>query len=173
MAHDFYEELYRSEATIGIEEVLSHVPRKVTGDMNASLNAEYTSEEVKTTLFQMFPTNKAPGPDGFPTHFFQKHWNPCDKELTEIVIRLLNGEDSLEGIDSTFIVIIPKVQNLTSLSQFRPISLCNVVYKIASKVLANRLKKSLPGIVSEEKSSFVLGRLLQIMLSQHMNALIL
>jgi hypothetical protein len=79
----------------------------------------------------------------------------------------------MEGINSAFIFIISKVQNPTSLSQFCPISLCNVVYKIASKVLANRLKKSLPGIVSEEKSSFVLGRLLQIMLSQHMNALIL
>jgi hypothetical protein len=63
MAHDFYEDLYKSENTIGIEEVLSHVPRKVNGEMNETLNAAYTEEEVKTTLFQIFPS-KAPGPDG-------------------------------------------------------------------------------------------------------------
>jgi hypothetical protein len=74
MARGFYENLYKAENTIGIEEVLSHVPRKVTGDMNESLNAAYSKEEVKTALFQMFPT-KSPGPDGFPAHFFQKHWN--------------------------------------------------------------------------------------------------
>jgi hypothetical protein len=68
MAMDFYEDLYKSEGAIGIEEVLSHVPRKVSAVMNADLIADYTEEEVNTALFQMFPT-KAPGPEA---HFFQK-----------------------------------------------------------------------------------------------------
>ena len=118
--------------------------------MNEKLIAPYTEQEVKTALFQMFPT-KAPGPDGFPAHFFQKHWHICGEEVTNIVIRLLNGEDSPEEINRTFIVMIPKIKNPTSLSQYRPISLCNVVFKIASKVLANRLKQILPEIVSEEQ----------------------
>ena len=149
MTREFYEDLYKAEGTIGIEEVLSHVPRKVTNEMNTELESPYTSEEVKVALFQMFPT-KAPGPDGFPAHFFQKYWHLCNEEITNIVIRILNGDDSPKEINKTFIVIIPKVLNPTSLSQFRPISLCNVVYKIASKVLANRLKRILPEIVSEE-----------------------
>ena len=74
----------------------------------------------------MFPT-KAPGPDGFLAHFFQKHRNLCGEELTKIVIRILKGDDSAEEINKTFIVLIPKVQNPLLLSQFRPISLCNVV----------------------------------------------
>jgi hypothetical protein len=73
---------------------------------------------------------------------------------------LLNGDDSSEEINKTFIVLIPKVQNPTFLSQYRPISLCNLVFKIASKVLANQLKQILPQIVSEEKSAFVSGRLI-------------
>jgi hypothetical protein len=52
MAHDFYADLYKSENTIGMEEVLSHVPRKVSGEMNEALNADYTEEEVKVALFQ-------------------------------------------------------------------------------------------------------------------------
>jgi hypothetical protein len=109
MAQEFYEDLYKFEGTIGIEEVLSHVPRKVTREMNAELLAPYSELEVKNALFQMFPT-KAPGPDGFPAHFFQKHWNLCGKDITRIVIQILNGEDSPEEINETLIVLIPKVK---------------------------------------------------------------
>jgi hypothetical protein len=73
------------------------------------------------------------------------------------VIRLLKGEDDMHTI--TFIVLIPKVANLEELGQLRPISLCNVIFKIASKVAANRLKVCLTEIIAEEQSTFVLGRL--------------
>jgi hypothetical protein len=67
---EFFKDLYTSEAVIGTEEVLSQVPCKVSSDMNETLNAPYTAEEVKVALYQMFPT-KAPGPDGYPAHFFR------------------------------------------------------------------------------------------------------
>jgi hypothetical protein len=107
----------------------------------------------------MFPT-KAPGPDGYPTHFFQKHWDICGGEVTSIIQRVLNGEENLSSINKTWIVLIPKVPNPKELANFSPISLCNVLYKIASKVIANRLKVVLPDIISEEQSAFVPGRLI-------------
>ena len=94
----------------------------------------------------MGPT-KAPGPDGFPAHFFQKHWGVCGEEVTKAVLAIVDGNESAEGINQTYLVLIPKVKNPSLLSQFRPISLCNVLYKIASKVIANRLKTVLPEII--------------------------
>jgi hypothetical protein len=132
-----------------MEAVLDTVPVKVSPEMNAKLIAPYTEAEVKEALFQMFPT-KSPGPDGFPAHFFQHHWNLYGFEVTTIVLRVLRGEDDAKTINDTFIVLIPKVASPQELVQFRPISLCNVIYKIASKVVANRLKVILPEIISEE-----------------------
>ena len=65
----FYRQLYTSEGTTDMERVLDTVPRKVTSEMNTLLLSPYSMEEVKITLFQMFPT-KAPRPDGFLAHFF-------------------------------------------------------------------------------------------------------
>ena len=84
----------------------------------------------------------------------------CGDEVIEMVLRVLNGLDSLEVINKTFIVLIPKAQNPTSLTQFCPISLCNVIFKIISNVHSNRLKKILPEIISQEQSAFVPGRLI-------------
>lgn len=115
MATEFYKNLYNSKPTVGMEEVLSHIPCKVNHEMNMMLMDIYTEKEVKEALFQMFPT-KSPGPDGFPMHFFQKIWDVCGDEVTRVVLRVLNGEDSPEVINRTFILLIPMVQNPTSLS---------------------------------------------------------
>ncbi|WVZ94535.1 LOW QUALITY PROTEIN: hypothetical protein U9M48_040416 [Paspalum notatum var. saurae] len=96
----------------------------------------------------MFPT-KAPGPDGFLAHFFQHHWNLCGR-------RVLRGEDDPMTINDTFIVMIPKVDSPEELGH-----LCNVIHKIASKVLANRLNVFLLEIISEEQSAFVAGKMIQ------------
>jgi hypothetical protein len=115
--------------------------------------------EVKNALFQMFPT-KTPGLDGFPAHFFQRHWDVCGEDVTRAVLSIVRGNESAESTNDTILVLIPKVKSPTLLSQFRPISLCNVLYKIASKVTANRLKLILPDIISDEKLAFVPGRLI-------------
>lgn len=161
LVNEFYQTLYSSEGVQGMDEVLAHVPRKVTPAMNEALCAPYSNEEVKNALFLMFPTKfKSPGPDGFPAHFYQQHWDICSNEVMEMVLRIVRGEESAESINDMVLVLIPKVLNPTLLTQFRPISLCNVLYKLASKVVANRLKLILPDIISEEQSTFVIGRII-------------
>ena len=64
------------------------------------------------------------------------------------------------GLNETFICLIPKVKSPQQITEYRPISLCNVSYKIISKVLANRLKRILAEVVNKSQSAFVAGRLI-------------
>uniref|UniRef100_A0A2N9IE82 Reverse transcriptase domain-containing protein n=1 Tax=Fagus sylvatica TaxID=28930 RepID=A0A2N9IE82_FAGSY len=119
----------------------------------------FTPDEVAVALKQMSPL-KAPGPDGLPPLFYHKYWHLIGEEVTKAVLTCLNTGKILRAINHTYITLIPKVQNPEVVMDFRPISLCNVIYKIISKVLANRLKTLLPRIVSESQSAFVPGRLI-------------
>jgi hypothetical protein len=74
------------------------------------------------------------------------------------VLSCLNSSQLLQPINHIHITLIPKVKNLERVTEFHPISLCNVIYKIVSKVLANRLKTIFPHIISESQSAFVSGR---------------
>ena len=80
--------------------------------------------------------------------------------VVNVVLDFLNEGIMLLALNYTNIVLIPKVKNLEKMSDFRRISLCNVIYKIISKVLANRLKQVLLEIISPTHSAFVLGRLI-------------
>ena len=79
----------------------------------------YYTKLFKTALFQMYPT-KAPGPNGFPAHFFQRHWDLCGEEVTHAVLNILNGVKEIGEVNKTLLLLIPKVLGAFSLYQFRP-----------------------------------------------------
>ena len=112
------------------------------------LTADCNETEVLSILKAMAPS-KAPGPDGIPTLFFQKFWGIIGTDVSALVIDFLNKGIILDGFNHTNIALIPKVKDAKNMTQFRPISLCNVVYKIAYKMVANRLKQVLPDIISD------------------------
>jgi hypothetical protein len=140
-----------------LEPVLSLISSRVTAEDNTRLEAPLTKEEVRVALFQMHP-DKSPGPDGFNPAFYQKFWDMCGDEVFSSVKDWLGRGYFPSSLNETNICLIPKCDNPGSMKDFRPISLCNVLYKVVSKLLANRLKGVLGKYISEEQSAFVEGR---------------
>ena len=121
--------------------------------MNSKLSFEFTHLEVKQAINQMAPL-KAPGPDDMPPLFYQHYWNLIGDDISNTVLHYLNSGTLPKHLNHTFITLVLKKKNPVFASEFRPISLCNVLYKIFSKVLANRIKKILPNIITENQSAF-------------------
>jgi hypothetical protein len=159
MAVSFFSDLFQAQEGLQPCLITRFVQRKVTDEMNSILDAPFSEGEITKALFSMKP-NKSPGVDGFTSGFFQKHWDLLKHDVVSAVLGFLNGGRMPHDINKTLIVLIPKVKHPQFLSQYRPISLCNVLYKICSKVLANRLKLILQDIIGEEQSAFVPGRLI-------------
>ena len=111
-----------------------------------NLTAPVTMEEVKTAVFHM-NSFKAPGPDGFQAFFFKEYWEIIGLDVWKMVKQAFSGVPLDPRILETLLVLIPKVESPVSMKDFRPISLCNVVYKIITKVLVNRLGPHLVEIV--------------------------
>lgn len=130
------------------EEVLKHVSHSVSRQFNDDLMRPYSKEEIYTALCQMHPC-KAPGPDGMHAIFYQGFWHIIGDEVVEFVCNILHGDSFPADLNCTNIALIPKIASPKFVSDFRPISLCNVLYKIASKALVMRLKNILPAIVTE------------------------
>ncbi|KAK0591976.1 hypothetical protein LWI29_011174 [Acer saccharum] len=123
------------------------------------LDRHFTSDEVRVAAFSIAPT-KAPGLDGLPGLFYHKFRDLVGPKVTAECLRCLNDGGSLEAVNGTLVVLIPKVKNPVRITEFRPISLCNVIYKIVAKVIANRLLLVLDEVISNSQSAFIPGRLI-------------
>lgn len=124
---------------------------------NEKLVADLTFEEFTRAVKQMHP-DKASGPDGFSPAFFQHFWGLIGIEVFNCCREWLENNSFPVDLNDTNLILIPKKENVEKLSDIRPIALCNVLYKILAKVLANRLKLILPFTISENQSAFVPGR---------------
>ena len=149
----YYQQLFSSSNPISIEDAMVDIPNSVDAEMSQFLIAEYTRAEVERAMNQMEPL-KAPGPDELPPLFFQKYWRVVGDDVVATVLSCLQSGAIPPSINYTFITLIPKVKSPTKVTNYRPISLCNILYKIVSKVIANRLKCILPNIISELQSAF-------------------
>uniref|UniRef100_A0A803NST3 Reverse transcriptase domain-containing protein n=1 Tax=Cannabis sativa TaxID=3483 RepID=A0A803NST3_CANSA len=123
------------------------------------LAEEFSLDEIEKAFFQL-PSDKAPGPDGFNSNFYKSNWTSVRHDVLKAATSFLNGNGDITPLNATLITLIPKVKRPSSLSDFRPISLCNVIYKVISKTLANRLKSVLNSLISPNQSAFLPGRLI-------------
>lgn len=122
-----------------------------------ALTLEISMEEVEEAMKEI-PNDKAPGPNCFTINFYKACWEIVKTKVWEVVEDSQRSASILKSLNSAFLALIPKEEEANTPSKFHPIVLCNVVYKIISKIIANRMKRILPGIISEEKLSYVEGR---------------
>ena len=117
----------------------------------------FIEEEVLAALKDM-NGDKALGPDGFTTAFWKSCWDIVRGEVMGMFRDFFATGKFVCSINSTFLVLIPKKRGAEDLMDFRPISLVGSLYKLLSKVLANRLKKVISKVISPAQNAFVEGR---------------
>ncbi|KAL5540368.1 hypothetical protein UlMin_043037 [Ulmus minor] len=161
IAESYFTNLFSSSSPLSLDMdmVLNSLETKVSPAMNEQLDGRFDVEDVRTAIFQMAPS-KSPGADSMSALFYQKYWPIVGEEVTTACLGFLNEGLDLGSINETLITLLPKVKCPTHMIEFRPISLCNVLYKITSKMLAMRMRSVMDSIISEEQSAFIPGRLI-------------
>lgn len=124
-----------------------------------SFTVEFSTQEIKDVFFSL-PRNKTSGPDGYSAEFFTACWQVIGPEVTAAVREFFRSGQMLRQWNATTLILIPKVNNASSATEFRPISCLNTVYKVISKLISIRLKAVLPRVISQAQSAFMPSRLL-------------
>lgn len=106
------------------------------------LGRSFEEVEVYNVVRRMVK-DKAPSPDGYLMGFFQTCWEVVKEDIMNVFQELFSAGKFEKSLNTTFIALIPKKIRVSEVKDYRPISLINGVYKIISKVLANRLGEAL------------------------------
>ncbi|KAJ9557115.1 hypothetical protein OSB04_011729 [Centaurea solstitialis] len=117
----------------------------------------FTDEDVRNAMFSI-GNEKAPGPDGFSAKFFKATWNTIGKDVSIAIHNFFYRSHLVGELNHTLLCLLPKSPNASTVSDFRPIACCKVLYKCISKMLVERIKPALDGLVSRTQSAFIPGR---------------
>ena len=123
----------------------------------AKLEEVFSEEEIWTTISGL-NGERAPELDGFPLAFWSFSWDFVKPEVLDFFKEFHEQGRFVRSLNATFLVLVPKNQNVEDLKDLRPISLVGGLYKILAKVLANRIKRVMGQVISPAQSAFVEGR---------------
>jgi len=123
----------------------------------ATLVKPFSLDEVKVAVWDC-ENFKCPGPDGINFGYIKDFWDIMKDDVMRFLVEFHRNGKLAKGINNTSIALIPKVNSPQRLNDFRPISLMGSMYKILSKVLANRLRSVIGSVVSDSQSAFIKGR---------------
>lgn len=171
VADQYFQDLFHPSETVpsDLDTVFEGFQPRVTEDINNELPKAVTMEEIKEAVFSIGP-HKAPGPDGFSGIFYHQFWEDIKPTIFQEVNNFFETRTWDQLHNHTNLCLLPKVEVPTSMMEYRPIALCNVSYKIISKILVNQLKHHLSNIISENQAAFTPGRMISdnIMIAHEM-----
>ncbi|KAK4397852.1 hypothetical protein Sango_1260700 [Sesamum angolense] len=155
---DFYTSLLGTEdQTLPVDDGVFHWGPLLTPELASNLYRAVTPAEVKTAVFQI-SDNKAPSPNGYTSCFFKKAWNIVGDLICRAVMDFFRSGRMLRQLNHTIIALVPKSKHSPSVADYRPISCCNVIYKIITKIIADRLSPALKQLIDSSQAAFVGGR---------------
>ncbi|KAG7585751.1 Pentatricopeptide repeat [Arabidopsis thaliana x Arabidopsis arenosa] len=158
-AIDYYKRLYSLENVD--EATVSLLPTgfaRLTGSELTELDKSVTATEIEESM-RCMSRFKAPGPDGYQPVFYQTCWEVVGPSVVRFVLNFFESGILPAETNDALLVLIAKVAQPEKITQFRPISLCNVLFKIITKTMVLRLKKVMPKLIGPAQASFIPGRL--------------
>lgn len=158
----FYKELYKSQITAEQSDIIEFLDKlpltAISEEDKIFLDSPLSPEEVFNAI-QSMPSNKSPGPDGFPCEFYKSFWPEISHILMPALQNLLDNGVAPESWRTASICLIPKKdKDPQECASYRPISLLNTDYKILAKILARRLETVLPHIIKPDQTGFIKAR---------------
>ncbi|KAL0445469.1 UNVERIFIED_CONTAM: LINE-1 retrotransposable element O protein [Sesamum latifolium] len=145
----FYERLLggeQSASPVSLEHLTPYLKHRLRPDEADRMVAPIIESDIKLALFSI-PDDKASGPDGYSSCFFKRAWLVIGPEVTLAIQEFFNYGGLLKQINATLLCLIPKVQLPSGVTDFRPISCCNILYKMITKILVSRLALILDKLV--------------------------
>lgn len=141
----------------GLEDLF---PEKIS-EMDNNFLCEIPTDDEIISTFKQTPSTKAPGPDGFIGLFYKQYWDIIKIDFIVAIKNFFIHGKLLKELNHKQIALILKMNSPNTVHQYWPISLSNVYYKVIAKILANRLKRILPKIISPHQTAFIPGRIIQ------------
>jgi hypothetical protein len=156
IASSYYKDLFGPSVLSSIN--ISNLNMNQLSENDRSfLTAPFSINEIKKVIFEM-KHNSAPGPDGFPTEFFQIFWDLIQMDILNLFKDFYVGNLKIERLNYGMVTLLLKVDNAVDMKNFRPICLLNVCYKTISKVLNNRLASCITKVISDSQYGFIKNR---------------
>jgi hypothetical protein len=157
--YEFYRELLGTTATrgCGLAPDTWLGRQRVSQEENDSLALTFSEEELDGLVKDM-KTNTAPGPDGLPVIFYKTFWPLVKQGILHILNDFVLGRIDIVRLNFGILSLIPKVQGADQITQYKPIALINVIFKIVAKAYAARLDLVANIIISSNQTTFIKGK---------------
>ncbi|GKA62641.1 RNA-directed DNA polymerase, eukaryota [Tanacetum coccineum] len=132
-------------------------PNRLSNGQVEDLDRCVSRDEIRVAVWDC-GENKSPGPDGYTFEFFKRYWNFIGPDFCLADECFFSSGCFPKGSNASFIALIPKVMDAMFVTDFRPISLIGSMYKVVTKILANRLTTVISDLVSDSQSAFIANR---------------